>query len=40
MVGMSDVVKVGLTQMACGEDPKQNLSHQLALTEKALKKGV
>src|SRR4026209_414176 len=36
----STVVKVGLSQMACGEDPKKNLAHQLALAEKALKKGA
>ena len=26
--------------MACGEDPKRNLAHQLALAERALKKGA
>jgi N-carbamoylputrescine amidase len=26
--------------MACGEDPKKNLAHQLALAEQALKKGA
>src|SRR5512145_858501 len=26
--------------MACGEDPKRNLANQLALAEKALKKGA
>ena len=36
----STTVKVGLSQMACGEDPKQNLAHQLALAEQALKKGA
>ena len=36
----STTVKVGLTQMACGEDPKANLKHQLALLERALKKGA
>ena len=36
----STVVKVGLSQMACGEDPKRNLAHQLALAEQALKKGA
>src|SRR5262245_66227405 len=36
----STVVKVGLSQMTCGEDPKKNLAHQLALAEKALKKGA
>jgi len=36
----STTVKVGLTQMACGDDPKKNLAKQLALTERALKKGA
>lgn len=36
----STTVKVGLTQMACGDDPKKNLVKQLALTERALKKGA
>ncbi len=36
----STTVKVGLTQMACGEDPKKNLAKQLALLERALKKGA
>ena len=36
----STTVKVGLTQMACGEDPKANLTRQLALVERALKKGA
>ncbi|MEO8683137.1 MAG: nitrilase-related carbon-nitrogen hydrolase, partial [Vicinamibacterales bacterium] len=36
----STTVKVGLTQMACGEDPKANLAHQIALAERALKKGA
>ncbi len=33
-------MKVGLTQMACGEDPTKNLAKQLALLERALKKGA
>ena len=36
----STIVKVGLSQMTCGEDPKRNLTNQLALAEKALKKGA
>src|SRR5215207_10248207 len=36
----STVVKVGFSQMACGEDPKRNLANQLALAEKALKQGA
>ena len=36
----STTVKVGLTQMACGEAPKKNLAKQLALLERALKKGA
>ena len=36
----STIVKVGLSQMTCGEDPKRNLTHQLALAEQALKKGA
>ena len=36
----STTVKVGLTQMACGDDPKKNLAKQLALAERALKKGA
>ena len=36
----STIVTVGLTQMACGEDPKANLTRQLALVERALKKGA
>src|ERR1044071_9121814 len=36
----STIVKVGLSQMMCGEDPKRNLTNQLALAEKALKKGA
>ena len=36
----STVVKVGFSQMECGEDPKRNLARQLALAEQALKKGA
>src|SRR5918995_636500 len=36
----STTIKVGLSQMACGENPKSNLAHQLALAEQALKKGA
>lgn len=36
----STTVTVGLTQMACGEDPKANLARQLSLVEKALKRGA
>src|SRR6186713_2228083 len=36
----STTVKVGLSQMVCGEDPKRNLANQLALAEQALKKGA
>lgn len=36
----SSIIKVGFSQMACGEDPKRNLANQLALTEKALKQGA
>ena len=36
----STVVKVGISQMECGEDPERNLARQLSLTEKALKKGA
>ena len=36
----STIVKVGFSQMECGEDPKRNLTSQLALAEKALKKGA
>ena len=31
----SKTVKVGLTQMACADDPQQNLANQLALVEQA-----
>ena len=36
----STTVKVAISQMACGEDAKKNLAHQLALAEQALKKGA
>src|SRR6478735_218110 len=36
----STTVKVGLSQMVCGEDPKRNLANQLVLAEQALKKGA
>ncbi|MGE0041858.1 MAG: carbon-nitrogen hydrolase [Vicinamibacterales bacterium] len=38
--GTGNVVRVGLTQMACGEDPKANLARQLALAERAMKGGA
>jgi len=34
------LVRVGLTQMACGEDPQQNLERQLRLAERAMKDGA
>jgi len=36
----SRVVRVGLTQMACDAEPDRNLAQQLALTERALRKGA
>src|SRR5688572_28578930 len=39
-MGRSTVVKVGFSQMASGEDPQKILAKQLAVTEKALKKGA
>lgn len=36
----SCIVRVGLTQMACDADPDRNLAQQLALTERALRKGA
>ncbi len=36
----STTVQVGLTQMACGEDPARNLEHQVALAERAMKAGA
>ena len=36
----STTVKVGLTQMACGEDANENLKRQVMLTERALKQGA
>ena len=34
------IVKVGLTQMACGDDPKTNLANQVRLADLAGKKGA
>lgn len=34
------VVRIALTQMACGEQPQANLTRQLALAERALKNGA
>lgn len=34
------IVRVGLTQMACAEDPKANLARQLRLVEKAISDGA
>ncbi|MFO0831087.1 MAG: carbon-nitrogen hydrolase [Phycisphaerales bacterium] len=36
----SSVVPVGITQMACVEDPRRNTANQLALIEKAAKAGA
>jgi agmatine/peptidylarginine deiminase/predicted amidohydrolase len=36
----SRIVRVGLTQMACGPDPAANLEHQLRLAERAMKGGA
>lgn len=36
----SRIVTVGLTQMACGEDPKKNRARQVALVERAARKGA
>ena len=36
----SRVVRVGLSQMACGPDPAANLARQVALAERALKGGA
>ncbi len=38
--GSTRVVRVGLTQMACTEDPKVNLQRQLRLAERAMKGGA
>ena len=38
--GGSTVVHVGLTQMACTDDPKENLARQLRLVERAAKGGA
>ncbi len=34
------IVRVGLTQMACGEDPVRNLDRQVSLAERAMKGGA
>src|SRR5204863_594135 len=39
-VGGSRTVVVGLTQMACSDDPKQNLANQVRLAEQAAKQGA
>jgi N-carbamoylputrescine amidase len=36
----SQVVRVGLTQMACGDDPKRNRAKQLTLLERAATEGA
>jgi N-carbamoylputrescine amidase len=36
----SSIVTVGLTQMACGEDPRANLAKQVRLVERAAKEGA
>jgi len=36
----SSSVKVGLTQMACGEIPEANMARQVALVERALRQGA
>src|SRR5262245_59784520 len=33
-------VRVALTQMACGDDPQENLTRQLALAERAARDGA
>ena len=40
MTNRSRIVRVGLTQMACGPDPKRNRARQVALVEQAAKKGA
>jgi N-carbamoylputrescine amidase len=40
MSGKSSVVKVGLTQMACGPDADANLKNQIRLVERAAKAGA
>lgn len=37
---MSKTLRVGLTQMACGEDPADNLARQLQLAERAMQQGA
>jgi N-carbamoylputrescine amidase len=34
------IVNVGLTQMACGDDPRKNLDHQVKLVEQAAAQGA
>ena len=36
----SRVVRVGLSQMACGPDPAANLARQLLLAERAMRGGA
>jgi N-carbamoylputrescine amidase len=36
----SRIVRIGITQMACGEDPVANLDRQVALAERAMKGGA
>jgi N-carbamoylputrescine amidase len=36
----SRVVRIGLSQMACGPDPAENLARQLVLAERAMKAGA
>jgi N-carbamoylputrescine amidase len=36
----SRIVRVGLTQMPCGDDPAANLDNQVRLTERAMKAGA
>src|SRR5688572_10931631 len=36
----SNVVNVGITQMACSDDPRDNLRRQLKLVERAAKDGA
>jgi N-carbamoylputrescine amidase len=39
-VASSRIVQVGLTQMACSDDPAKNLANQIRLAEKAAKAGA
>ncbi len=34
------MIRVGLTQMACGDDPRENLQRQLHLLDQAAKDGA